>query len=217
MDFAAARRNMVECQLRTNQVTDAAVLGAMGALPRERFVPEPLTTIAYIDEDLDIGNGRFLTEPMVLGRLLQAMAPQPEYVAMCIGCGTGYAVAVLSRLCGAVFALESDTELATRASVLLSELGIDNAFLVEGALEAGWRKEAPYNVILFDGAVSEVPRDVLDQLADGGRLAAVIQSASGMGTATLLEKRHGQISRRVLFDAQIPVLSGFEPKANFVF
>jgi protein-L-isoaspartate(D-aspartate) O-methyltransferase len=217
MDFAAARRNMVECQLRTNQVTDAAVLGAMGALPRERFVPEPLTTIAYIDEDLDIGNGRFLTEPMVLGRLLQAMAPNPEDVAMCIGCGTGYAVAVLSRLCGAVFALESDTELATRASGLLLELGIDNAFLVEGALEAGWRKEAPYNVILFDGAVSEVPRDVLDQLADGGRLAAVFQSASGMGTATLLEKRHGQISRRVLFDAQIPVLSGFEPKANFVF
>lgn len=217
MDFAAARRNMVESQLRPNQVTDATVLAAMGKLPRERFVPERLSGIAYIDEDLDIGNERFLMEPMVLGRLLQVVAPQPEDVALCVGCGAGYASAILSRLCGAVFALESNADLVKQTAVLLSELGIDNAFVVEGALDSGWGKEAPYNVILLEGAVAEVPQEILDQLADGGRLVAVIRPEFGIGTATLLEKRHGRVSRRALFDAHIPTLSGFEIKAGFVF
>lgn len=217
MDFAAARRNMVESQLRTNQVTDAAVLAAMGELPRERFVSEGISDIAYVDEDLKIGDDRFLMEPMVLGRLLQVVAPQSEDVALCVGCGSGYASAVLSRLCGAVFALESGADIAQRATGLLSDLGIDNAFVVEGALEAGWAKEAPYNVILLEGAVAEVPQEILDQLADGGRLVTVIRTEFGIGTATLLEKRHGLVSRRALFDANIPVLSGFEIKAGFVF
>lgn len=217
MDYAAARRNMVESQLRTNLVTDAAVLAAMGGMPRERFVPESRAEIAYIDEDIDIGSGRFLMEPMVLGRLLQVVAPQPEDVALCVGCGAGYAAAVLSRLCGAVFALEDDSDIAQRATRLLSDLGIDNAFVVEGDLAAGWAAEAPYNVILLEGAVADVPGEILDQLADGGRLATVMRPKSGVGSATLLEKRHGQVSRRVLFDANVPFLSGFEMEEGFVF
>lgn len=217
MDFAAVRRNMVESQLRTNQITDAAVLAAMGTLPRERFVPENLAGIAYIDEDLEIGSGRFLMEPMVLGRLLQVVAPQPEDVALCVGCGAGYASAVLSRLCGAVFALECDAEIAQRATRLLADLGIDNAFVVEGDLEAGWAREAPYKLILLEGSVADVPQEILDQLAEGGRLVTIIRPEFGTGCATLLEKRHGRVSRRALFDANVPFLAGFEIKEGFVF
>ena len=153
----------------------------------------------------------------MLGRLLQAVAPQPEDVALCVGCGAGYATAVLSRLCGAVFAIECVADVAKRTAVLLSDLGIDNAFIVEGVLEAGWVREAPYNVILFDGAVAEVPQEILAQLTDGGRLVAIICPESGIGTATILEKRQGLVSRRTLFGANIPILPGFELKAGFVF
>lgn len=217
MNFAAARRNMVESQLRTNHVTDAAVLGAMGALPRERFVPERLFGIAYIDEDIELGNGRYLMEPMVLGRLLQAAAPAPEDVALCVGCGAGYGAAVVSRLCGAVFALENDAGIVQRTARLLSELGIDNAFVVEGELASGWGKESPFNVIVLEGAVVEVPEEILDQLAEGGRLVTVLRSEFGTGSATLFQKRHGRVSQRALFDANVPFLSGFELKQSFVF
>ena len=217
MDFAAARRNMVESQLRTNQITDAAVLAAMGELPRERFVPEKLAEIAYVDEDLAIGGGRYLMEPMVLGRMLQVVGPRSEDVALCVGCGTGYAAGVLSRICGAVFALESEADLAARATRLLSEQGIDNVFVVAGDLVRGWAKESPYNVILLEGAVAEVPPEILDQLAEGGRLATVIRPESGVGSATLFEKRRGRVSRRALFDAHVPFLRGFERREGFVF
>jgi len=217
MNFAAARRNMVESQLRTNHVTDADVLGAMGTLPRERFVPDKVSDIAYIDEDLDLGNGRFLMEPMVLGRLLQAATPAQEDLALCVGCGAGYATAIISRLCGAVFALENDAAIAQQTTRRLSELGIDNAFVVEGDLAAGWAKESPYNVILLEGAVAHVPEEILDQLAEGGRLATVLRSEFGGGSATLFQKRHGCVSRRALFDANVPYLSGFELKEGFVF
>lgn len=217
MDFAKARRNMVESQLRTNKVVDPAVVGAMAAVPREKFVPDSMAAVAYVDEDLPLGDGRFLMEPMVLGRMLQEACPNAEDAVLLIGCGSGYSAAVLAKLCSAVFALESDSAVATKATALLSSLGADNVVVVEGPLAKGWADEAPYSLILFNGSVGEVPEAIVEQLGEGGRIVAVIADDQGLGRATLIGRRGGVLFRRTLFDANTPVLPDFIKSAGFVF
>lgn len=217
VDFAAARVNMVESQLRTNKVTDLRLLDAFETVPRELFVPEPLRGIAYIDEDVALGGGRFVMEPRVLARLLQAAEPGPEDMALDLGCGSGYATAILSRLVATVVALEDDAALAAAANRTLGELEIDNAVVVEGRLAEGYPKQAPYNVILLGGAVAEVPAAIADQLAEGGRLVTVVSAGPGLGRATLMRRDGGVISSRVLYDAALPILPGFEAQPGFVF
>ena len=216
-DFAAARLNMVESQLRTNKVTNGAILDAFESTPRELFVPEARRGIAYVDDDIEIGPGRCLMEPMVLARLLQAARPDPSDVALHIACGTGYTTALLARLAATVVALESDADLAAFATDTLAALEVDNAVVVKGDLSEGYPAQAPYNVILIDGAVAEVPEAISRQLAEGGRLVAVVMDSGSIGRATLVE-RHGEvISGRVLFDAAVPVLAEFQPAPRFVF
>ncbi len=217
VDFAAARLNMVGSQLRTNKVTDLALIEAFETVPRERFVPEPLRGIAYVDEDVPLGGGRFVMEPMILARLLQAARPGPDDIALDIGCGTGYGTAILSRLTATVVALESDAALAATANQVLSGLEFDNAVVVEGKLTEGYPKQAPYNVILLSGAVAEVPPAIGAQLAEGGRLVTVVEAGTGLGRATLMQRDSGVISSRVLYDAAVPLLPGFEAEPGFVF
>ena len=216
MDFSTARRNMIECQIRTNHVVDEALLSSMGQAPRERFLPDALRAVAYIDEDLQLNAERCLLEPMVQARMLQALALTPGDAVLDIASGTGYAAAVMARLAGAIFALESDAELQGKAAGLFGELALDNIVPVEGALGAGCAEHAPYNAILIEGAVDAVPAGILDQLADGGRLAAIIMD-NGIGRATLFRKDGGHLSRRVIFDAHAPVLAEFRNPAEFKF
>ncbi len=216
-EYATARRNMVESQLRTNKVTDAGLIEAFESIPRELFVPERLRGIAYVDKDIALGNGRFAMEPMVLARLLQAARPEPDDIALDLGCTTGYATAILSRLVATVVALEGEADLVAEANRTLSELEIDNAVVVEGPLAQGYPKQAPYNVIVLGGAVAEIRPTIGDQLADGGRLVAVVKGDAGMGRATLMQRNGGVVSSRILFDASAPMLPGFEVEPGFVF
>jgi protein-L-isoaspartate(D-aspartate) O-methyltransferase len=207
---------MVEGQIRTNKVTDSSLIAALSDLPRERFVPPAWRGTAYVDEDLPLGQGRHLMEPMVLARLLQTADVAPSDVALVIGSGAGYSAAVLARLCTTVVAIEENSTLAGDAAALLSELGIDNAVVVEGALATGYARQAPYDVILIDGAVAEIPAVILDQLAEGGRLVTVVR-AGRVGRATLVSLRGGAISRRIIFDAATPLLPGFVAEQHFAF
>lgn len=220
-DYAARRAHMVEGQIRPNKVTDPALIEALARLPREDFVPEAFRGVAYVDEDLEIAPGRYIMEPVVLARLLQAAAAGPDDVALDIGCGTGYSTALLGHLAGTAVGLECDGELAKRAGDLLTELEIDNAVVVEGALAEGWPAQAPYDVILIGGAVAEVPGAIIDQLAEGGRLLAVVGGdrgiGGGMGKATVWRRIGGLVSGREIFDAAVPPLPGFEKAAGFVF
>lgn len=216
MDFASARDNMVENQVRANRVTNPAIISAMAELPREVFVPKQLQGIAYIDEDISLGQGRSLMEPMVLARLLQEAAVVASDVVLDIGCGSGYSAAVLARMASTVVALEPDTGMAARANEIMAELGIDTVAVVEGPMENGWPEQAPYDVIVFGGAVSEVPSAIREQLAEGGRLVAVI-AERGMGKAILITRHGGAFSSRTVFDAATPYLPGFVRRPSFEF
>lgn len=216
MDFQAARTAMVQSQLRPNRLTDDRIVDALMTVPRERFLPKPLAGVAYADEDLPLGAGRYLMEPMVLARLLQSAQIEPDEVVLHIGCATGYATAVMAQLASSVVAVESSPELAARAIETLSDLQVANAAVVEGHLGTGLPDQGPFDVIVIEGAVAEVPAGLLDQLAEGGRLLAVLR-ARGMGVATIWQREGGVIGHRALFDAATPVLPGFEARQGFVF
>ena len=208
-DFAAARLAMVESQLRPQGVTDPAVLEAMSAIPRERFLPNETRPLAYVDRGVAIGSGRFMPPPAVLGQLLTQMMPRRGERSLVVGAGTGYSASVLERIGLSVVALESSAELAARAR----ELGIET---VEGPLEQGWNKGAPYDQILIDGAVEYLPDALVDQLADGGRLGAALVDR---GVARLIVGRKagtafGYLS---LGDAGTPALPGFTRPQQFIF
>ncbi|MCP5365970.1 MAG: protein-L-isoaspartate O-methyltransferase [Hyphomicrobiales bacterium] len=216
MDYVTARHNMVEGQIRTNRVTDPRIVAALGAVPREAFLPRPLQAVAYVDEALPLGGGRHLMEPMVLGRLLQAAEIGPDDVVLVIGAGCGYAAAVTARLGSTVVAVESDGEMAARAGANLEEQGIDNAAVVEGGLAEGYPKQGPYDVIFINGGVDQVPPAIVDQLGEGGRLVAVV-NAGRVGTARLYLRTGGIVAARDLFEAGTPTLPGLEAAPAFVF
>lgn len=217
-DFALARRNMVEGQLRPNRVNDAGLLAALGELPRERFLPEGLRSVAYADDDVPLGNGRFMMEPMVHARLIQVLQPQNGDKALVVAAGLGYGAAILARLTKSVVAVETDATLAATATKTLQELGVSGVELVTGPAEQGASTSAPYDIVLIEGAVPEVPQAIADQLAEGGRLATVIADPSGaLGVAHLFVKQGGVMSGRPLFDAGTPLLPGFARPARFTF
>jgi protein-L-isoaspartate(D-aspartate) O-methyltransferase len=208
---------MVENQLRTNQIEDARVIAAMGRIPREMFVPAALKGLAYIDEDLPLGNGRHLMEPLVLARILQAASLGPEDVVLDVGCGNGYNVAVMSQLASTVIALESDPDLVAESSRLFAELELDNVVVVEGPLRDGYPKAGPYDVITFGGAVADVPEVMFNQLMVTGRIVAVIAPRPQIGKIKVLSRSDGDISQTESFDAFTPLLPGFEPVSKFTF
>jgi protein-L-isoaspartate(D-aspartate) O-methyltransferase len=208
-DFAAAREAMVESQLRPQGVTDPAVLAAMGTLQRELFLPSHTRPLAYVDRAVAIGEGRFLPAPPVLGQLLTQMMPRSGQRALVVGAGTGYSTAVLQRIGLEVVALESAPGLAASAR----DLGIE---VVEGPLEAGYAEKAPYDQILFDGAVEVIPDAIVEQLADGGRLGVAIIDR-GITRLAIGRKAAGAFGTLSIGDAGVPALPGFSRPKEFSF
>ena len=217
-DSAQIRLNMVDSQLRTNKVTNPAVISAFLELPRERFAPAPLKGSAYLDQDLPIGRGRYLLEPMVLARLLQTAGIRTTDTVLVIGCGTGYAAAAVGRLARSVVALESESGFAAEAKSLLQDLGARNVTLIEAPLNEGYKAHAPYDAIVIDGAVAAVPDMLLEQLGDNGRLVGVVRTrADTLGEAILVERTGAGFSRRTLFEAASHILPGFAAAPSFSF
>ena len=215
-EFSAARETMVLSQLQPDRVSDNRVRDAMGDVPRERFVPELLRAVAYVDEDLEIAPRRYLMEPRIFARLVPASNINVHDVVLDVGCGTGYSSAVMAQLAGTVVALESDTGLCELAIKNLKHLEVDNVVVVSGGLNQGYVSKAPYDVIFINGAVSEVPATLIDQLSEGGRLITVVEQ-DAVGRATLLTSQRGQANTLTLFDAQTPYLPGFARQTGFKF
>ena len=217
LDYETARMNMIESQLRPNRVTDERILDAFARIRRELFVPEHLRRVAYADEDLPLGRGRFVMEPRVAARLIQAVTPERKNTALVVGAGVGYEAALLGLLVRSVVALEQDAELARLGRGALVEHRIASVNYVEAPPAPGYRQRAPYDVILFAGAVPAVPAEISAQLGEGGRLSAVLRPVEGMGRATLIARTGGVLAQRVMFDAAIAPLPGFAAKPVFVF
>jgi protein-L-isoaspartate(D-aspartate) O-methyltransferase len=208
-DFAAARLAMVDSQLRPQGVTDAAVLAAMGAIARERFLPDHTRPLAYVDRAVALGDGRFLAAPAVLGQLLTAMMAAPGQRALVVGAGTGYSAAVLGAMGLSVVAVESSPELAAKAR----ELGIE---VSEAPLDKGDARHGPYDQILIDGAVEHIPDAIVEQLAEGGRLGAALVDR-GITRLIVGRKSGGAFGYLSLGDAGSPVLPGFARPKAFTF
>ncbi len=215
-DFAAARAYMIDCQLRPNEVNDERLIGAMEEVARENFVPKGKRAIAYVDEDLEIASGRYLMEPMVFARLLAAANIQPKDLVLDIGCATGYSAAVIAAMADAVVALEEDADLVAAAEKKLSAAEVMNAAVVKGALRDGVAKQGPYDVIVIEGAVEEIPESLVKQLKDGGRLVCV-KLEGGVGRAHIVTMEDGIAAGRNLFDANIQPLASFQEEKRFVF
>lgn len=212
------RRYMVESQLRTNKVSNTRVLEAFEALPRESFVDASLESLAYIDEDLDLGGGRFMLEPMVFARMVQALELKQTDSALDIGAASGYSTAILSRLAQSVVGVESDADLATSGQQNLTDHGVDNAIILQGNLAEGLEDEAPYNAIIIEGGIEAVPQKLLHQLHDDGRLIAVLRpDPAGPGRVVKYVRSGQSFAHSVLFDANTPVLDEFITTKGFDF
>jgi protein-L-isoaspartate(D-aspartate) O-methyltransferase len=216
-DFARARLNMVESQIRPNGVTDSRLLKAMARIPREAFVPEAQRPLAYMDEDLAIAPSRYLTEPMAAARLIQLAEIGPEDRVLHVGCATGYGTALIASLARSVDAIDQDAALVVSAQSALQHLGIDNATVATAPHAEGKPSGAPYNVIVIEGRVPAIPDRLLRQLADDGRLVAVVGERP-VSTAMLI-KRHGTAtSALAAFEASVAALPGFTvDRPAFVF
>lgn len=216
INTAAARRLMVEGQVRTADVSNAALLDAMMTIPRERFLPPAQAPLAYIDTDVPIGNGRALLKPMVLAKLIQAAGVRETDHVLDVACGTGYSAAVLARLARSVIALEEDAELARQAKEALASISAAAVTLAVGPLTAGWSAGAPYDVILINGAVEIIAPTLAQQLKPDGRLACVYGGPPA-GKGMIYRLIEGRPVGRPVFDAAAPLLPDFVAPPAFVF
>ncbi|MES2002157.1 MAG: protein-L-isoaspartate O-methyltransferase [Pseudomonadota bacterium] len=206
-DYAAARQAMVDSQLRPQGVTDSLVIAAMAAIPRERFVPEEARALAYSDRPVPLGDGRALAPPAVLGALLEDILPVAGQTALVVGARSGYSAAVLSAMRLTVTALDTVTLAVDRS---------DGFARVEGPLDEGHAKGAPFDIILIDGAVEYIPAALIAQLADGGRIGAGLIE-NGITRLIVGTKSGSAFGHRSIGDAGIPRLPGFAKPRAFTF
>jgi len=218
MHFETLRKAMIDSQIRPNKVIDERVISAFSSVPRELFVNKSLQAQAYLDEDIHLSGGRFIIEAMVMARLIQALQLRAEDSVMVIGAATGYTAAVLSSLVTSVIAIETRAQMVEKAQDLVASLDIGNVAIIKSRLQDGFASEAPYDAIIIEGAVECMPASLTDQLADGGRLAAVWRAEnSAVGEAALWHKTGKTVTQSALFTAQVPVLDEFRAKPKFVF
>ncbi|WP_370402206.1 protein-L-isoaspartate O-methyltransferase family protein [Sulfitobacter sp. JB4-11] len=213
-DFASRRTMMVDTQVRPSDVTKFPIIDAMLTVPRENFVPSAQREAAYMGENLDLGQGRVMLEPRTLAKMLDALAIGNGELVLDLGCSMGYSTAVIAHMAEAVVAVEEDETMAHEAQEALLAVGADNALVHHGPLTEGAPKHGPYDVIIVEGGVQNVPQALTDQLKDGGRIACLFMEGA-LGEVRLGHKRDGIVSWRMVFNASAPVIRGFEADSVF--
>lgn len=213
-DFSTRRTMMVDTQVRPSDVTKFPIIDAMLKVERENYVPEAQRDAAYADREVILAPGRVVTEPRTFAKMLDALNIQPTELVLNLGCGLGYSAAVLARLCDAVVAVEELDGMADEAQAMLSAAGVDNAAVDAGSLVEGAAKHGPYDVILIEGGVAQLPVAISNQLAEGGRIGAIFMQGA-LGVMRVGQKADGKITWRDSFNATAPVLPGFEAEAVF--
>ncbi|MCF3972905.1 protein-L-isoaspartate O-methyltransferase family protein [Paracoccus salsus] len=213
-DFAARRTMMVDTQVRPNDVTKFPLIEAMLSIPREEFVPPAKRSVAYSGENLAIGHGRVLLEPRTLAKMVDGLDIQPGDLVLDLACGYGYSSAVIARMAEAVVAIEDNEDMFTEAESRLSDAGVFNVAVLHGPLAEGAPKQGPYDAILIGGGVEDVPAAILDQLKDGGRIAALFLEGT-LGVVRIGHRLNGRVNWRYAFNAHAPLLPGFSRERGF--
>ena len=213
-DFSQHRTTMVDTQVRPSDVTKFPIIEAMLSVPRENFVPADRRAAAYAGEQLSLAPGRAILDPRLMAKMLDAVDIQSEEMVLDVGPGLGYSSALVARMAEAVIAVEEIPELASEAERALSDISADNVAVVEGPLAEGAAKHGPYDVILLQGAVQNIPEALIQQLKDGGRIAALFVDGA-LGEMRLGYKTDGKVSWRFMFNGAAPVLPGFEKERAF--
>lgn len=216
--YDTSRKHMVDSQILTNGVTNSAIVDAFSTVPRELFVADELKPMAYTDEDLDLRNGEFLIEPMVLAKMMQESGIGPDDIVLSVGDSCGYATAILSGLASTVVAVESQPGLFDKARTVWNDQGLCNIAVVGCGSEGGAREYGPYSVVFIAGAVAKVPELLLEQLSGHGRLVAVVRpNPRAQGHAAIVERSGESFSTRNAFGASTPYIGRYAPKEEFAF
>ncbi|MEZ5769925.1 MAG: rRNA adenine N-6-methyltransferase family protein [Paracoccaceae bacterium] len=213
-DSQALRTMMVDTQVRPSDVTKFPIIEAMLTIPREDYVPDAVRAAAYADAPVDLGGGRAMLEPRTFAKILDAVAIEPDDLVLDLGAGLGYSAAVIARMAEFVVALEEDEDLAAEAEARLAAAGIDNVAVMAGPLAEGDPRHGPYDVIVVEGAVQEVPLPILEQIKDGGRIVAIFDG-NYLGTVRIGYRVGTDIDGRPAFDAAATVLPGFTAAPEF--
>jgi protein-L-isoaspartate(D-aspartate) O-methyltransferase len=216
MDYARIRDLLVETQVRPNDVTDTRILAAMRRLPRERFLPAGKRALAYADIEPEVAPGRTLLRPRDLSKLVQALAPQGHERALEIAGATGYGAALLAACCAHVIAHDPDPDLSFAARAAFESVGVTNVKTVATPAAEAWAEEAPYDVIMLNGAAEFVPEAWLAQLAPGGRLGVIVRNGAA-GAARIYTRSGDAVAFRVAFDAAPPLAPGLALAPAFAF
>ncbi|MGR3512576.1 MAG: protein-L-isoaspartate O-methyltransferase family protein [Paracoccaceae bacterium] len=213
-DFAQRRVTMVDTQVRPSDVTKFPIIDAMLTIPREVFVPADKRELAYVGEHVALGDGRFVLEPRLLAKMLEVANIQNGELVLDIGAGLGYSAALAAHIADAVIAVEDSAARVTDAENALGEAGIDNVAVIEGALIEGAAKSAPYDAILIQGGVEQVPDALIQQLKDGGRIVAIFLDGA-LGEVRVGYFIDGAVSWRFAFNGTAPLLPGFAAEKAF--
>ena len=214
-DYTTLRTTMVDTQIRPADITKFPIIDAMLKVRREMFVPDQMRQTAYTDSIVYLGGDRIVLDPRSFGKMLDAVNIQGDELVLDIGSGLGYSAAVIGKVCEAVVALEEDDDMASNSETILATEGCLNVAVLQGTLSEGAAKHAPFDVIVIEGAVEEISDELVTQLADGGRIAAIFSQKS-QGVLRVGYKTQGKISWRFVCNAYAPVLAGFHKTQSFL-
>ena len=207
--FETARINMVKNQILPSNINNELLVDVIMDIPRQIFIPEDKQGVAYIDGSLQIGAGRYILPPMVFAKMAEALDIKGSESVLDIACGTGYSSAVLANLCKKIVAVESNTDLASKAHQNLNKLGVSNVIIISNTLSRGHEEGSPYDIIFINGAIKEIPQNLFGQLAENGKLVTIISKTPYSGSIIVYKKEKGTISSKEIFDVNIPLIEDF--------
>ncbi len=215
MNFNVLRKNMVDSQLKPNKIINEDLINAFLKVPREIFVTKKNINQSYIDDNIDLSKNRFLINPMIISRLIQSLEIEKNDTILVLGSNVGYTSVILSYLCNTVIGIESIKSFCEFSSNVLLKLDVNNVAIIKGKIENGFPDQTPYENILIEGGVNFVPDVILSQLTENGKLVTVEIDKNNIGKAVIYKKKKNNISKRYLFDANVPLLDVFKHKISF--
>ncbi len=215
MDFYTLRKNMVDSQLKPNKIVNKNLIDAFLRVPREIFLSKKIINQSYVDDNIDLTKNRYMLNPMIISRLIQALNVKQNDTILVLGSNVGYSSVILSYLCNTVIGIEAIKSFYEFSTSVLMKLDVNNVAIIKGKIEYGFPDQHPYDNILIEGGVNFVPERILNQLADNGKLVTVEVDEGNIGKAVIFKKQKNNYSKSFLFDANVPLLDVFKKKYSF--